>query len=511
MSKPSTNVYGAATPGTPGPQRSLILAGGGMRVAYQAGVLRALFEAGLTFAHADGTSGGTMNLGMLFSGLSPVEMCDRWRTLDVKHFASLMPIEDYLKAWDLPAMGDARGVTRQVFPHLGIDAGKINSATGMQGTFNVCNYTLKTSEVIPHQQIDLDLLVAGISLPIFMPPVEKNGFLYLDSVWIKDANLLEAVRRGSEELWLVWCIGNLREYKNGAFNQYVHMIELSANGRLFEEFKIIEEINARIRAGETVEGHTRPIKLHVIKPEYALPLDPDYFLGHIDAATLIDRGYSDARRYLAAMQPGGLPFQPEVTQMRDDTLGLTFRETLRGGFSWDEADPNTGENKGAKTPMTLHAAIHIHDVHAFVSDPNHTADLYGDLTFAPWGENLSAERGVFNLFCPAGEPDTKLIVYEIGFEHSGRQYYLAGRKEIRSGSSLELVKESTTLYAQLHEGADKTGPVVGAGILHIGASEIVKLVSSMHVTHAESAEAGVEALSDFGRFFLGELWENYHK
>ena len=54
-----------------GPRRSLVLAGGGIRVAYQAGVLVALEEAGLRFQHADGTSGGTFNLAMLLSGLTP--------------------------------------------------------------------------------------------------------------------------------------------------------------------------------------------------------------------------------------------------------------------------------------------------------------------------------------------------------------------------------------------------------------------------------------------------------
>ena len=38
--------------------RSLVAAGGGMRVAWQAGVVRALQEEGLTFDHVDGTSGG---------------------------------------------------------------------------------------------------------------------------------------------------------------------------------------------------------------------------------------------------------------------------------------------------------------------------------------------------------------------------------------------------------------------------------------------------------------------
>ena len=60
------------------PRRALILAGGGMRVAYQAGVLKALQLAGLTFCHGDGTSGGIMNLAMLLSGLTPDDMCRRW-------------------------------------------------------------------------------------------------------------------------------------------------------------------------------------------------------------------------------------------------------------------------------------------------------------------------------------------------------------------------------------------------------------------------------------------------
>jgi len=66
--------YGAPDDEYTGPKRALILAGGRMRVAYQAGVIRALIESGLRFVHADRTSGGTINLDMLFSGLSPSEM-----------------------------------------------------------------------------------------------------------------------------------------------------------------------------------------------------------------------------------------------------------------------------------------------------------------------------------------------------------------------------------------------------------------------------------------------------
>jgi hypothetical protein len=78
---------------------------------------------------------------------------------------------------------------------------------------------------------DLERMIAGVSLPIFLPAVESDGRTWTDAVWIKDANLLEAVRRGCTELWLVWCIGNTPLWGNGPLEQYVHMIELSANGQ----------------------------------------------------------------------------------------------------------------------------------------------------------------------------------------------------------------------------------------------------------------------------------------
>lgn len=482
-----------------------------MRVAYQAGVLRALAEEGLVFHHGDGTSGGTMNLAMIFSGLSPDEMAERWRTLNVKDFVSFVPFYKYFKAHDMLAMGDADGIVDKVFPHLGIDVAKINEAEGMVGTFNVCNYTRKTNEAISNQDVDLDLLVAGISLPIFMPPVEIDGTLYLDSVWIKDANLMEAVRRGAEELWLVWCIGNKSEYDHGFFGQYVHMIELSANGGLFEEFDRIREVNERIEAGEAVYGHTKPIKLHVIKPEFPLPLDPDLFFGRITAATLIDMGYDDARRYLEHHDPAGVPFEPEATKMSDETLGISFSETMSGGFALGATDPVEGKKQGRANghELAMHATINIRDIRRFVDDPEHSGEITGHVDFTPFGDGIPARGGAFNLFTPSDQPDLKLMVYELNFTHDGTEYYLAGKKEIRDDPGFDLWKDTTTLFTTLHEGEDASGPVVGAGVLRLGVKDLMKLTSTIRTTGADSVLDTAEAIAIFGRFFMGELWDNY--
>lgn len=493
------------------PRRSLVLAGGGMRVAYQAGVLKALDEAGLRFFHGDGTSGGTMNLAMLLSGLTPDEMCERWRSLRVRDFASLLPFKDYLKGLRVPALGDADGIVQKVFPHLGIDPGRIRIAQGMAGTFNVCNYTRKVNEAIPHSDIDLDLLVAGISLPVFMPPVRRNGALYLDSVWIKDANLSEAVRRGAEELWLVWCIGNTAQYRDGPFNQYVHMIEISAAGSLNEELDWLRDLNARIARGDSPYGQMAPIKLHVIKPAYPLPLDPDFYAGRIDAATLIDLGYADAVRYLEAKSADGVPLQPEITQMRDTMPGISFRETMAGPFVLGETDPRAGAEKGkaSDTTLAMHATIDIRDIDAFVTDPQHLGSISGHIDFAPLGTNIPASGGAFKLFAPSGDPRLDWMVYELAFQHQGQPYYLAGKKEVRSGTVFRMWTDTTTLFTQLHEGRDASGPVVGAGVLTLGVGELLKLMSTFHPTNAGSFGKGLGASGSFAGFFMRQLWTSY--
>jgi hypothetical protein len=136
------------------PRRSLLLAGGGMRVAYQTGVLVALQSAGLTFAHGDGTSGGIFNLAMLMSGLTPEGMCTRWRTLDPRAFASLSPVRRLLRGPPYPALGSSEGVRIKVFPHLGIDLERIRAAQGLAGTFNVCDFERKVTVPIPSDEVE---------------------------------------------------------------------------------------------------------------------------------------------------------------------------------------------------------------------------------------------------------------------------------------------------------------------------------------------------------------------
>lgn len=309
-------------------RRSLILAGGGARLAYQAGVLVALEEEGYRFSHFDGTSGGIFNTAMLSSGILPKEMARRWRKVNVMNFSSLLPFKSYFSKKSFAAFGDADGIIQKVYPTLGIDVAKMNTNTAIDATFNVCNFSKKTIEVFTNRNVTLQHLVAGMSLPIFMPALKINGDWYTDAVWIKDANITEALTRNPKEIWLVWAIGNSHEFLNGTFNQYVHMIEISANGGLLLELEQIEKLNReKSDAEKTI--------LHVIKPEFPLPLDPDLMFNKINGDELINRGYADAKSYLKQKTEAGVAPDYKASLMNEPGAVLVFRSVFSGKLEWN--------------------------------------------------------------------------------------------------------------------------------------------------------------------------------
>ena len=192
--------------------------------------------------------------------------------------------------------------------------------------------------------------------------------------------------------------------------------------------------------------------------------------------------------------------------------GFTFREKMSGGFALGETDPVAGAKAGeaAGNTFTMHATINIDDLQAFMSDSNHNGSITGSIDFAPLGLNLPSTSGVFNLFSPTGDTKMKYMVYELGFNASdGKPYYMAGHKDVKDAPLTDMWKATTTLYTQLHQGTDKTGPVVGAGVLTLGMTDLLAMIPTMHAVNAASPEQAAETVAKFGKFFLGEIWETY--
>jgi hypothetical protein len=186
--------------------------------------------------------------------------------------------------------------------------------------------------------------------------------------------------------------------------------------------------------------------------------------------------------------------------------GIGFAETMSGGMSLGVSDALDGANGPL---LRLHAAIEIADLKRFIADPQHLATLSGSIDYPPFGEPLVADTGVFGLFTPSEDPTLTYMLYELGFQHAGRHYYLAGKKQVKIAGISQLWSATTTLFTQLHAGKDKQAPVIGAGVLTLGVGQLIKLLLTLKARHAANHWQGFLAIFGFFRFFGRELLRTY--
>jgi predicted acylesterase/phospholipase RssA len=496
----STHAVPLAAPLSPGaPKRALVLPGGGLRLSYQAGILLALQEAGLAFQYIDGTSGGSLNMSMLLSGLEPAEICERWRSLNLRDTISFLPLKEYLKVENLEGLGDADGFRTKVLPHFGIDFGRIRAVDSIAAGYNVLDYGNKAVKAIPHRDIDEDMVIAGMSLPGVFPPVRKDGGIYLDTGFVQDANLLETVKNGAEDIWVLWGLGNTGVYRGGPLHLYVQMLEMSADTALNHQLEAIRELNGRIERGESPYGQTRPIRVHVIKPEYPLPLDPDLYLGKIDHATLIDMGYADGKRYLQTCATAPAEIPPNPSRMQDPAPGIRLRFDFTGELA--------GPDSAARQPARLELCLHINDLERFIAAPEPAARLTGHLNCPAFGACVPVYGGQYTL---VHLPDrTRRLDYRMNFDSGGRQYTLAAEQTLHDNPGLDLWQDLSTLTVSLFEGKPDGSAPHGAATFRLAVPGIREWMNSVQATETQSPADGLKTVGRFAEFFLGELCAVY--
>lgn len=484
-------------------RRSLILAGGGMKVGYQAGVMQVLLdEAALSFDHADGTSGGCLNLAQLQSGLSGTRIADNWRNTGPFELTSLQPVYRYLMPWRLPSMLTFDRLMRQL-PVWGVDFERI-PLSPIAGTYNVFNFTDKVLETHPGTALTPDLFKACFALPIWFPAVVTAGKTYIDAVYWKDANLTEAVARGADEIWVIWTVSETPDYRPGPYGQYFHIIEAIADGRFYEELAAIERINAAVRAGTDTEH--REIRVHVIRHGTPVPLDYLLFFSAGDMSRIVDMGVRDARAYLAAQ---GVPFQP--TGPLAPPIGLHFVEEMHGDWAEGETDPSAGAARGRREGSTLgvHLAISIDDLDVFMDDPTRVAVAKGYVDCPALGGRLRIGDGTFNLLIRSG-PAARQMRYILPFSGpDGEAFLFVGVKEVTDDAGFDAWTDTTKLFTTIHRGGSEEGPIVGSGILHLRLTDLARQMTTFRILRSRGLVTYVLAILGFGRFFAGELWDTY--
>jgi len=493
------------------PMRSLILAGGGLKVGFQAGVLQVwLDEAGLTFDHADGASGGCFNLAMYCQGMTGTQIADNWRNYD-----PFLPISPNLAGpgqfAHLQSFFTYDAFRANVLPRWGIDWNKIRAGTRL-GTFNLCNFSKKRIEVVTNAGMDEDRLISAVSLPVWFPPVVINGDFYIDAVYLTDANVGEAIRRGADEIWAIWTVSTRNEWRPGFVAQYFQIIETVADGNFFPMIDRINQNNQAIAAGGTGE-FGRTIAVRLIQAE--VPIDYLFNLSRDRMVEAVNLGVDMARSWcraqgIALAAPATAPAPPPAR------TSLQFSERMTG-FVAPAGDFQSGFDLGSQQNKKLDVALTIRtdDADAFITDPNHLASVTGTAD-SPWlGGQVPVDSGEFNLFVSDGDPRQKEMRYRLFVHHTdGTERTIAGVKKIEDDGGIPDVWDATTtLYTSIYRGhvtaADQpTADQVATGIIRIGFFDFLQELTTFQVDGPTLADrAG--AMGRFAQLFLGSLMEVY--
>lgn len=249
-------------------KRSLMLAGGGLKIAFQAGVLQVLLdEAGIEFDHGDGVSAASFNLAMWVQGFTGTQIADNWRRF--RPFAAVdVNWLQLLKLFYAESFFELSPFRKKFFREWRLDFEKIR-ASPRAATFNVYNFSKQTLRPVNPNELTEDLLIATASLPVWFPPVKIGGDTYIDAVFNTATNLEEAIRRGADELWVIWTTSQRGEWRKGFVGNFFGIFEATTNHAYKQVLARIDANNAAIARGAPGE-FGRKLTVREIKSEVAL-------------------------------------------------------------------------------------------------------------------------------------------------------------------------------------------------------------------------------------------------
>jgi cholesterol oxidase len=158
--------------------------------------------------------------------------------------------------------------------------------------------------------------------------------------------------------------------------------------------------------------------------------------------------------------------------------------------------------------------VTVAGVFDFVANEGTTSAATGWVRSSDFGGQLPVERGWFNLFVDAGTPTLKHMLYRLFFrDGAGKPLTLSGFKLIHNDPGFDFWHDTTTLFTHVFEGhlqqeEEAQATVVATGIIQLHMLDFLHQLSTFRVDAPTDLEKA-SALSRFGVFFLGGLWDVY--
>jgi NTE family protein len=259
-----------------------VLSGGASLGAIQVGMLRALYEHGISPDLIVGTSAGALNGAYIASRPQNVETADAlgeiWRGLRRGQVFPLNPVIGLLGFLGTRNhLVPASGLRRLISHHV-----QIERLEDMPVALH-----LVAVDVVSGEELRLssgptvNAVLASASIPAVLPPVSWNGRGLMDGGVANNSPVSHAVELGAKEIYIL-PTGNacaLDEPPRSALAMALHAVSLLTQRRLIDD----------------IDRYCGEAKLIVLPPPCPLAIPPIDF-DHAD--TLIERGYSDTLEFL---------------------------------------------------------------------------------------------------------------------------------------------------------------------------------------------------------------------
>jgi NTE family protein len=172
---------------------ALVLSGGGMFGAYQAGAYQAIAK----YTAIDmvvGASVGSLNGWAIASGVTPADLLERWRDSSAGEVLRMYPDAGWRRGW-FDASGlrkRAEGLAREFTPRMPFAVAAVEARSLRTKFFHYPN-------------VSAEHLIASCSVPLFLPAVRIGNRRYMDGGLFDKLPVHEAVAMGATRVIAIDC------------------------------------------------------------------------------------------------------------------------------------------------------------------------------------------------------------------------------------------------------------------------------------------------------------------